>query len=442
MRSESRDQKLFHYRGEIPASKSILNRLLVCQSYTTALHSTTLRSTTLPTTALDVKGESRCDDVLKMRQGLESLFQGKAVDCGAAGTTLRFLALRASRLPGQHRLIGTPRLLSRPQQTLVEIAAQLAVKFDVGPTQIGISSQGWMPPKGPILVDRSQSSQFLSALVLNAWELPFDLRLQMVGGDLSEGYWQMTRQLVERLGMKLKFDSVSNELLIEQGQGIDCTEIRAESDLSSAFAVAAFAALGGQVELENFPLEGSLQPDVAFVGILEQMGLKVESLKASSSSSVEPTTGLLRISQSPGSGLNGNSLKPIEVNLGNCPDLFPVLAILCSLAKGPSRLYGAPQLVHKESNRIAKVAELLEIMGRSCQPQPDGMLIEGRPPDFLASKSPVAFDPDHDHRLAFAAALAAHAGCPIEVTEPSVVNKSFPEFWEVVAEGQSQGGIP
>jgi 3-phosphoshikimate 1-carboxyvinyltransferase len=121
----------------------------------------------------------------------------------------------------------------------------------------------------------------------------------------------------------------------------------------------------------------------------------------------------------------------IHWNLNECPDLFPVLATLCAFAKGPSRLDGAPHLIFKESNRIQKTAELLHYMGVDTKILPDGMEIH--PPDHLVvPQTPFEYDTDHDHRLAFAAALLASQKWPIHICHPEVVNKSFPEFWEIV----------
>ncbi len=459
----------FNYRGEIPGSKSLLNRLLICASHCPR--------------PFEIVGHSSCEDVEKMSQSLQALrlaseaktteglglaeagasvsvprAQGR-LDCGSGGTTLRFLALRASRLPGRWTLTGTERLFSRPQGALVEMAQSLGVSLQlqrsapeagVGALEVSldparggfptlvVDSQGWQKPQGPVLIDASRSSQFLSAVVLNAWDLPFELKLHVVGGLASRGYWEMTKKLVIDLGMELREESSVQalcEIVIPPGQQIKKTSYVVEPDMSSAFTVAALAALGGQVELLNFPQQ-SLQPDAVFVELLQQMGVKVE---LENSARTHPgALSLLRVQ-----GNSSKALRPLTVNLESCPDLFPVLAVLCALAPGRSRLFGAPQLVHKESNRIVKVAELLNLMGRECELTADGLVIVGKAPDGPRlgdrfSSSVTLFDPDQDHRLAFAATLAAQAGFAIQVSDPSVVNKSFPEFWQVVAEGRGR----
>ena len=120
----------FRFEGTLPASKSILNRLLVIQSLGDPAH-------------VHVDGASDSDDVGHLRQGLAALHAGQPMDCGAAGTVLRFLALRAARKPGRHVLTGTPRLLARPMAPLQDVLGQLHATATIEPQA---------PDGGPALV--------------------------------------------------------------------------------------------------------------------------------------------------------------------------------------------------------------------------------------------------------------------------------------------------
>jgi 3-phosphoshikimate 1-carboxyvinyltransferase len=131
---------------------------------------------------------------------------------------------------------------------------------------------------------------------------------------------------------------------------------------------------------------------------------------------------------------NGNTFKiqqqsffkGLNASLENCPDLFPVLAVLCAFAESDSHLYGAPQLKFKESDRIAKTAELLSKCGCRVTALDDGLKISA------AAAAPVGFlfDPEHDHRMAMAAALLKIKELPVEILNPSVINKSYPQFYQ------------
>jgi 3-phosphoshikimate 1-carboxyvinyltransferase len=352
-----------------------------------------------------------------MRAALPNVItaRGAPANCGAAGTTFRFLTARASRIPGRHQLTGTAKLLARPQGALLEMLAQLGVRTSLNREGLIIEGEGWTPPKGDVLkIDRSQSSQFASSILLSAWDLPFDLAIDYAGNEaLSEGYLTMTEALVEAAGLAIRRDG--RRLTVARGSKVRTGSMTAESDLSSCFAIAALAALpGGSAVFERYP-QPSLQPDSVFPEILRAMGARAE-LRGDA----------LEIS-------GAAELSGVDWNLRDCPDLFPVLATLCAFARGRSRLHGAPHLAHKESSRIDATAELLRGLGRTVEPQPDGMIINGRGLEAVDATA-WDFDPRDDHRLAMAAALARRAGSGVRVTDRRVVDKSFPEFW-AIAEG-------
>ena len=223
----------------------------------------------------------------------------------------------------------------------------------------------------------------------------------------------MSLQVVQDFGMTVQ--QKKSGLVIPAHSKVNLKNYTVESDISSAFAIAAYAALNGEARFQQFPFQ-TLQPDVVFLQILEKMGITIEK--------TTDTVYLLPKKEK-------QPLRGVHCNLNNSPDLFPVLATLCAFAKGPSRLDGAPHLIFKESNRIQKTAELLQHMGVSTKILSDGMEIH--PPEQLVlPKNIFSYDPDHDHRLAFAAALLKSQNYPIQILHPEVVNKSFPEFWDIL----------
>jgi 3-phosphoshikimate 1-carboxyvinyltransferase len=390
----------FAFVGKLPASKSILNRLLLVQSY-------------FP--ALQVQGDSTCDDVRLMKQAIEDLKAGREINAGSAGTVLRFMALRASRQPGKHRLTGTKRLFERPQDELLKILRQVGVQAKLTADSLEMEGDGWRLQGDTLLVPFQRSSQFATSVLLNAWDLPFDLYVSLGGQKVSEGYWRMSTRLASELGMKIDF--WDGDFRVPRGQKINRETFAAEIDVSSAFALAAIAAVSGGASFQDFPAN-SLQPDAGFVPILARMGVPIAF------------TGLvLKVEKA-------KALTGVSVNLKTMPDLFPVLAVLGALARGESDLYGAPHLVHKESDRLGQIAGLLTLLGREVTVKEDGLRISGGEP--LQAPGPgVTFDCDHDHRLAFAAAVLKAAGFVIELQHPEVVAKSFPEFWSILGWDQT-----
>jgi 5-enolpyruvylshikimate-3-phosphate synthase len=391
----------FFYKGPIPASKSLYNRALIVKSY-------------FP--MMDLIGDSTCDDVMHMKAGIQEISNRSHIDCGEGGTTFRFLAFRASRHVGVHLLQGTERLMARPQQEIIDVLAQLGVQAQVKKTGLYVVSHGWKKPKAPIKVSCAVSSQYASALALNAWLLDFDLEFELVGEKVSESYFQLTIQLLRDLGMRIQ--SSGNKYFIPAGQRLTYLTWGIEPDLSSAFTVATAGALLGGVQLERFPVKSD-QPDFIFLEIFKKMhieytldesGLKVDRAKF---------------------------MRPMEWNLAQSPDLFPVLAVLCAHVNGTSKLFGAPHLVQKESNRIQKVADLFDLFGIKYEMLDDGMIVHGEATisgraHSSEDKTIKTFDPDQDHRMVMAGTVLRLLGYPIKVIHPEAVNKSFPEFWDVM----------
>ncbi|RME17328.1 MAG: 3-phosphoshikimate 1-carboxyvinyltransferase [Bdellovibrio sp.] len=397
-------KKSFFFEGEIPASKSLLNRALICQSYEPSLK---------------IKGHNTCLDVQKLTLALKQLKtnQKKAFDCGQAGTTFRFLALRLSRIKGEHILTGTHRLIhERPQKELLEILRQLHVHVQVENCRWIIRSQGWPQDYLKLHVSTQKSSQFLSALVLNAWELPTPLEITWDPLFVSKSYFFMTLKLLKKLG--LHFQIKKRSLFIPPHQKIFTHQVYyVEPDMSSLFVIATFAALSGKAIFHNFPYK-SLQPDKRFLNFFQSMQIKTKRLPAKK----------LLISYSP-------QREPLEASLYNSPDLFPVLAFLCALTPGKSHLKNIPQLVYKESNRLKKVTELLSLIKVPYELENDSSIrIYGRSfEDIKRRISPFTFSSDQDHRLAFAAGLLQYLGIPLSLEDPEVVQKSFPEFWNMLS---------
>lgn len=377
----------------VPASKSILNRALVLQTY-------------FP--QLEIAGDSSCDDVMLMKQGLIDLKEQRAIYCGHAGTVFRFLALKASRIPGEHRLVCAPRLLERPQEELTKILNQLNVKIEFTKEDARITGDGWRPQGDTLSVPVHRSSQFLSGVALNAWNLDFDLYVSPHGPFVSKAYWDLTCKEIAGLGLKINFWDY--DFRIEKNQKIQNQKLVAESDVSSIFALAAIAALCGQARILQFPLTKQ-QPDIFFLQVFETMGVHFD-LKDQT----------LTVRQTA-------KLNSISASLRNAPDLFPVLATLCAFADGTSELINTPHLGFKESDRLGKTIELLTKAGVQIEKLEDGLKILGNPQLVPCA---FEFDPAEDHRLAMAAALLMKKGFQISLKTPFVVNKSFPEFWSSI----------
>ncbi|MBR6976620.1 MAG: 3-phosphoshikimate 1-carboxyvinyltransferase, partial [Ottowia sp.] len=124
-------------------------------------------------------------------------------------------------------------------------------------------------------------------------------------------------------------------------------------------------------------------------------------------------------------------LRGVDVDLGDCPDLAPTLAALAVYARGVTRLHSAAHLRHKECDRIAAPSTELRKLGVEVDEFPDGLAVHGlgRAPDIPEN---LVFNAHGDHRLAMACALlGVGTRRAVQVDAPTVVGKSFPDFWEI-----------
>jgi 3-phosphoshikimate 1-carboxyvinyltransferase len=382
----------FCFVGTLPASKSIMNRALLVQSFKPDIQ---------------IAGHSQAEDVENMRRALRSLQMGEKIDCGDAGTVFRFMALRASKLPGEYIITGTKRLLSRPHGELLKLLRQLGVEVELTNEGLRLRSVGWQPMGDGIWMAGKESSQVASGLFLSAWGLRTPLHLNISSEMVSEAYFLMTVAMLKVFGMEI-FNH-GTEWTIPAAQVPVAGSYIAEIDVSSAFAVSALAAVSGEARIRNFP-EKSVQPDAIFTTYLHEMGIQVSQQGQE-----------LRISRA-------NSWMGIDTNLKNSPDVFPILSVLCALAQTPSEITGIRHVSFKESDRLKKTLELIQKMGAQVEIlSEDGVRIV----PTQSRGAEIDFSPDRDHRMAMAAAVATRAGFKVNLKTPDVVRKSFPEFWQI-----------
>jgi len=392
---------------EVPGSKSEIARAFILSSF-------------LNDGELRMNMNARADDVMVAKRCMLGFRNGeKEFHCGDSATFFRFLALRVSRQIGHFKLMGSERLLQRPHDELLLLLESLGVhvwwesderskKFRA----LHIRSQnGWQaPPDGTLRVSVYRSSQFLSALLLSSWNLPFDLQLRLHGEMVSKPYFEMTRSFVEKCGMEIAQESVSSTeslIKIKRHQKIIASEVPIESDWSTGVFLLTFGTVEGDYALKSF-IPDSLQADAEGLKLLLEMGADIKF-----------QNNLLFVKES-------STLRGIDCDLKNSPDLFPVLCALSALprVRGMSNFRSLGHLEFKESHRPKKLLELLSGLGAKCRF--DGDIFEVLEPISLTQK--FYFDPRPDHRLVMAGKILTRAGANLELADESVISKSFPEF--------------
>jgi 3-phosphoshikimate 1-carboxyvinyltransferase len=378
----------------IGESKSILNRVLVLASYTD----------------LQVNYKSQAKDVLELDTALKKIENENNLSISEGGTSLRFLILRLSRLKGQFYIKLGESLLRRPNLQVQDLLAQLGVELNLKGDTLILSSDGWKISRH-LTIDCEKTSQFASALLLNTINLEKDLHLRLLNLKTSQSYVDMTLQLLHQAG--IHFVQKGNEISIPKKQMVKALP-PIEMDMSSFFSLNVVNLIRGR-ELSITPFyQNSIQPDIEFLKIFKAIGIQYK---------IESDSFCLKANQ------NLTDLNPIEWNLNQSIDLFPVLSILCCLIPGTSKLLGLENLKYKESDRLKNICALLSQLKIKFQSTSNQLLIQGGTLN-KSLQDLFLLDPDHDHRMAFAGACLKAYGLNIKIKHPEVVAKSYPTFWD------------
>jgi 3-phosphoshikimate 1-carboxyvinyltransferase len=334
---------------------------------------------------------------------------GGEIFCGAGGTMFRFLTAALTAVPGRWRLDGVPRLRERTVAPLLAALRQLGAEITC-PEREGFAPleiRGGTLIGGRATLDAGASSQFLSALLMAAQSAPEPTTVE-VAALTSEPYVDLTLDAIAELGGAV--ERREGGFLVRPSR-LTHRDVVVEADFSAAAYPASAAALtGGRVSLR--PLRsGSRQGDRRFVDLLERMGARVRW-----------GDGELEVS-------GGELTAPGEADLSQMPDQVPTLAALAPFARGTTRIVNVPHLRIKESDRLAAMARELTRVGAEVEELEDGLVIPGVWAEREPPSEPVSVATWGDHRIAMSMALVALRRPGVEILDPGVVAKSYPDFW-------------
>ncbi len=256
-------------------------------------------------------------------------------------------------------------------------------------------------------MDASESSQFLSGLLLAAPTARRDVHITWREPAASFPYILMTLAMMEKAGIRMDRPA-PNAVRVPAPQTYTPGVLTVEGDCSSASYFWAAAGLtGGSVFTAPVPPD-SLQGDCRFLGVIEKMGCRIEW-------------------ESDGVRVTGpDRLTPLRIDMNEMPDMVPTLAVMAAFADGTSRIENVSHLRIKESDRLEAVSCGLLALGVKVEQLPDGLVIHGGSPS-PPSRSISAFD---DHRIAMAFAVAGLRVDGVAIEGAESVAKSFPEFWD------------
>ncbi len=366
-------------RGEItpPPSKSYCHRALIAA----ALGGEGSRLHNLAQSQ-DIQATRRCLDAL-----LAPGEQLPLLDCGESGSTLRFLIPLALVLRGGGRLTGQGRLMERPQEPYFRLFEEKGIFFEKQGQVLTL--RGRLTP-GEYRLSGQVSSQFFTGLLYALPMLEGDSLLLYTTPLESEGYIQMTLQVLQRFGVTAR--PVEGGWHIPGGQCYRPGELTVEADWSQAGFFITARGLGSPIEV---------------------LGLNPSSAQGDRVAAVYEE----RLSR-PGD---------VELDVSQCPDLVPPLALRAALRQGTARLVNAGRLRMKESDRLATVTQTLNALGARVEEYPDSLTIRG----VERLDGGAAVDCCNDHRIAMMAAIAAtRCSAPITLLGAQCVEKSYPNFWQ------------
>ena len=351
-------------------------------------------------------------------------------DAGESGTLLRFLTAAAATSPTPVRIVGRGRLPERPLEGLLRALVSLgAVVRTEGSGSVPLTVRSGEPGGGlrggRALLPASETSQFASALVIAAGRALGGLEVELRSEPVSASYLDLTLSVMARCGASVERRG-PRRLFVPAGTRYRPGASRVSGDWASASYLFAAAALApGRVRalgLDGSPGAGERE----FPEHLRRMGCRVE--EGDGPDGPDGPDGFEVEVEGPADGLRG-----IEADCARMPDTAPTLAVAAAFAAGPSRLHGVEHLRHKESDRIASLRRGLAGLGARTEFAGGALTIHPADPPARGSAPPV-FDPDGDHRIAMAFALAGlRRPGGVRVRSPGVVAKSFPAFWDEIA---------
>ena len=373
----------------VPASKSAAHRLLIAAALADGPTRIAIGSTNR-----DIEATAAC--LRALGAGIEAEGETLTVspiagvpakatlDCGESGSTLRFLLPVTAALGAQVTFTGHGRLPQRPNAPLVTAlrAHGATIDDDLLPMTVSgpLTSGLWTLP-GDV------SSQYVTGLLFALPLLDGDSAIRLTTPLASAAYVDMTLQALRRFGIAV--EATESDWRIPGGQRYRTPgEVVVEGDWSAAAFWLAANALGASVDVKGLDPD-SAQGDRAVTALL---------------------------------GLD-------TIDATHVPDLVPALAVAAASRPTRTVVTGAARLRLKESDRLQSVADMLAALGHGVAVTPDGLIIDGGPPQ--PCEAPVrTVDGANDHRIVMAAAVAAaHADRPVRVTGAQAVEKSYPDFF-------------
>lgn len=385
---------------QLGGSKSLSNRVLLIKA--------------LCDTPFQIHSLSSSDDTTKLNE-LLSQSDREIYDVGHAGTSFRFLTAFLAIKEGTQILTGSSRMKERPIGPLVDALTQLSCNIEYlempNYPPLKIHAPKNLKTIGEIHIRADISSQYVTALLLIAPTLPNGLVIHLDGELVSESYLQMSINTLTHFGIEVKFEQNKITIAPQKYQAKDFT---IEADWSAASYYYALTSMAKEADLSLLGLfKESVQGDAEIVDLGPKIGVETRFIDE-----------VIKLTKRDASGA-------FEYNFINQPDIAQTMAVITAAKAIPARFGGLKTLKIKETDRINALNCELQKIG-------SGFVLDQRSPgtdEYYMPKPGVNFNGGvprfasyKDHRMAMAFAPLALLS-PIEIENPEVVSKSYPEFW-------------
>jgi 3-phosphoshikimate 1-carboxyvinyltransferase len=414
-------RKISDFQLQVPGSKSITNRVLLLAAL--AEGESVLRNFLHSDDTIHMRNALRelgveiteCENNLTVK-GLSSKFKkpNQELYLGNAGTAVRFLSAALANCPFESTINGNERMQERPLKHLLDALNQLGAKAD------SVKKNGCPPIQiqGPLKGGNAKipgnfSSQYFSALLMAMPYATHETTIEIEGELVSKPYIDITLSCMREFGVTAHNQNYQH-LTIPAGQTYKNRDYTIEGDASSATYFWGLGALKGvKAQITNLN-KNSIQGDINFLKVLEQMGVEVGFETDSLWSKGKLDTKANPILKGLG-----------KIDLNHIPDAAMTVCVLAAFADGETEIVNIDNLRIKESNRIEALTTELQKIGVTAHETKEGIYLAGKPQSFQ-SATIKTYD---DHRIAMCFAMAASIIDNIEILNPNCVNKTYPEFW-------------
>lgn len=401
-------------KGELnaPASKSEAHRRMICAglSRTTTvlsgfMDSADMAATSRCLTALGTQLE-KGEGTLTLTGYARKICKVPVMDCGESGSTLRFFVPIAMAVSGGGMFRMHGRLGQRPMDVYRDLFVPRGAQWHMG---IGADGAAELTVRGQLEcgdyeLPGNVSSQFVSGLLFALPLLEKESTLTVTPPVESAGYIRMTVEALQQSGIVIE-ETAPFTWHIPGMQQYRAKSGRLSGDYSQATVMLCAGALGHDVRVSGLMRE-TTQGDRAVLRHLAAMGADI----------TEDDQAIC---------VKAESLHGAVLDVHDCPDIAPVLALTCQLAQGESRLKGCGRLRLKECDRLAATVEILNALGGDARADGDDIVVNG----VEKLQGGVTIDGYNDHRMVMLLSLAATlAREPVTVQGVEALNKSWPDY--------------